>query len=96
LRSGLCLASPFRSKAAILPPTRLYNRAQLDINLADDTKQADAMTNLFTMFWNDSNVKGITVWGYIVAATWMSNTGLMKSDGTMRPAMTWLMDFLGR
>jgi hypothetical protein len=25
-----------------------------------------------------------------------TNTGIMKSDGTMRPAMSWLMDFLGR
>ena len=43
-----------------------------------------------------SGVKGVTVWGYIVGATWETNTGIMKSDGTMRPAMSWLMDFLGR
>ncbi|WP_437739576.1 hypothetical protein WME73_28615 [Sorangium sp. So ce302] len=28
--------------------------------------------------------------------TWLDNTGLMHPDGTMRPAMAWLMDFLGR
>jgi endo-1,4-beta-xylanase len=48
------------------------------------------------MFWDHSNVKGITLWGYIVGATWQPNTGLQEQDGGMRPAMTWLMDFLGR
>jgi len=48
------------------------------------------------MFMSNNNIKGITVWGYIVGATWQTNTGIMQSNGTMRPAMTWLMDFLGR
>ena len=50
----------------------------------------------FTMFWNDDNVKGITIWGYIEGQTWEANTGLMTSAGQKRPAMTWLMDFLHR
>lgn len=48
------------------------------------------------MFWNHANIKGITIWGYIVGATWVKNTGIMQSSDTMRPAMTWLMDFLKR
>ena len=52
------------------------------------------MQSQFTMFWNDPNVKGITLWGSIEGATWETNTGLMTSGGTMRPAMTWLVDFL--
>ena len=54
------------------------------------------MQSQFTMFWNDANVKGVTLWGYIEGATWETNTGLMTSSGTMRPAMTWLVDFLKR
>jgi GH35 family endo-1,4-beta-xylanase len=54
------------------------------------------MQSQFTMFWNDDNVKGITVWGYIEGQTWKANTGLMSSDGKQRPAMMWLMDFLKR
>ena len=69
---------------------------QLDIPVADDAQQAAIMKDLVTTFWNDANVPGITYWGYIVGATWRSNTGLIKSDGTMRPAMIWLMDFLRR
>ena len=51
---------------------------------------------LMSILWNDNNVKGITIWGYIVGQTWEANTGLMTSTGTMRPAMTWLTQFLNR
>lgn len=69
---------------------------EYDINVADDTQQMNIMRDQFTMFWNDANVHGITIWGYIVGSTWLPNTGLQQSNGTRRPAMTWLMDFLGR
>jgi len=39
---------------------------------------------------------GVTIWGYIQGQTWLANTGLMSSGGQQRPAMTWLMEFLGR
>jgi endo-1,4-beta-xylanase len=67
---------------------------EYDINLASDTQQQTVMQSEFTMFWSDNNVKGITLWGYIVGATWQANTGLMTTSGTMRPAMSWLVSFL--
>lgn len=69
---------------------------EYDIDLADDNQQKAVMQEQMTMFWNHPNVKGITLWGYIVGATWRPNTGLQQTDGTMRPAMQWLMNFLGR
>jgi endo-1,4-beta-xylanase len=69
---------------------------EMDLGISDDAQQAATMKDLVTTFWNDPNVPGITYWGYIVGFTWRANTGLMTSDGTMRPAMTWLMDFLHR
>jgi endo-1,4-beta-xylanase len=69
---------------------------EYDLNIADDTRQRDVMQSQFTMFWNNPNVKGITLWGYVSGATWLPNTGLMSSGGQQRPAMVWLMDFLGR
>ncbi|WP_437284634.1 endo-1,4-beta-xylanase [Sorangium sp. So ce406] len=69
---------------------------EYDISLADDDRQRQVMEEQFTMFYNHSAVKGITLWGYVVGATWRDNTGLLHPDGTPRPAMTWLMDFLGR
>jgi endo-1,4-beta-xylanase len=70
--------------------------SEYDINLADDTQQKNVMQSQFTMFWNDNNVKGVTIWGYVVGQTWLTNSGLMTSTGTMRPAMTWLKQFLNR
>jgi len=70
--------------------------SEYDINVADDEEQRRLYEDHVTMFWSHPDVKGITVWGYVLGATWMTNTGIMKSDGTMRPAMSWLMGFLGR
>jgi endo-1,4-beta-xylanase len=70
--------------------------SEYDLNIADDNQQKNVMQSQFTMFWNDANVKGVTLWGYVVGQTWQTNSGLMTSSGTMRPAMTWLMSFLGR
>lgn len=69
---------------------------QFDIGLADDEKQRAQDADYLTMFWDAPHVKGVTIWGYITGATWRANTGIMNSTGSMRPAMTWLMDFLKR
>jgi len=69
---------------------------EYDIDVADNTRQRDIMQSQFTMFWNNSNIKGITLWGYVSGSTWLTNSGLMSDTGVQRPAMVWLMDFLGR
>lgn len=69
---------------------------EYDLNISDDARQMSVLQDQFAMFWNNDNVKGVTYWGYIVGSTWVANSGLIQSNGTKRPAMTWLMDFLGR
>jgi endo-1,4-beta-xylanase len=70
---------------------------EFDIGIADDNRQKSKIQEHFTMFWNNTNVKGITFWGYINGSTWVANTGLIQSNGTtFRPSMTWLMDFIGK
>jgi endo-1,4-beta-xylanase len=68
---------------------------EYDIDLANDAQQRQVMESQFGMFWRNSSVKGITIWGYVSGATWRPNTGLMSEAGTPRPALTWLRDFLG-
>ena len=68
--------------------------SEFDLPIADDNRQREVMQGMFTMFWENPNVPGITLWGYIEGSTWVSNSGLMSSSGEMRPAMTWLMDYL--
>jgi endo-1,4-beta-xylanase len=68
---------------------------EYDVNIADDTQQKDVMEQQFSVFWNSPAIAGITLWGYIYGSTWKADTGLIK-NGTPRPAMTWLMSYLGR
>jgi endo-1,4-beta-xylanase len=69
---------------------------EYDLDVADDAKQAAVMQEQFTMFWQNEKIRGITLWGYVFGSTWLPNTGLILSDGTPRPAMSWLVSFLGR
>jgi endo-1,4-beta-xylanase len=68
---------------------------EYDIGDANDTNQANIFKAQFPIFLNTASVHGITVWGWINGATWVANTGLMNNT-TPRPAMTWLMQQLGR
>jgi endo-1,4-beta-xylanase len=59
-----------------------------------DAGQLAKYQALFPVLWTSSEVQGITTWGYIVGQTWHTGTGLVNSNGTERPAMTWLKGFV--
>lgn len=69
--------------------------SEYDINLSSDSEQRSVMAQQFPLFYEDSQVAGITLWGYIYGQTWLANSGLVR-NGTPRPAMTWLMTYLGK
>jgi endo-1,4-beta-xylanase len=69
---------------------------EFDLAIADDAEQERVMKEQFPLFWNEEQIKGITLWGYVFGSTWLDNSGLVKEDGTFRPAMDWLMNYLGR
>ena len=85
----------FLNRIATMTSLPIYV-TEYDIDVADDNRQRDIMQQQITMFWNNPNVKGITLWGYVSGSTWLPNSGLMSSSGQQRPAMVWLMDFIGR
>ena len=68
--------------------------SEYDIEATNDQTQLDYMKMHFPVFWNHPKVKGITLWGYVVGKTWRTGTGLIQENGTERPAMTWLMNYL--
>lgn len=70
--------------------------AEYDVNIENDQEQLEVMQEQFTFFYEHPSVKGITLWGYVYGSTWVDHSGLIYEDGTPRPAMTWLMDYLGR
>jgi len=70
---------------------------ELDLSYTDDNQQLQAYQQWFPMLRDSGYVKGITIWGWIYGKTWSPspNSGLIRS-GAFRPAMTWLMQQLGR
>jgi endo-1,4-beta-xylanase len=68
---------------------------EYDINLADDAAQLARFQDHFGFFLETEWVRGVTLWGWILGRTWVQNSGVIR-DGAPRPAMTWLMQELGR
>ncbi|HET7541540.1 MAG TPA: endo-1,4-beta-xylanase [Polyangiaceae bacterium] len=70
---------------------------EMDIDSTDDAKQLSLYQQYFPLFKSAGYVKGITIWGWIFGQTWSAapNSGLIR-NGTPRPAMTYLMEQLGR
>jgi endo-1,4-beta-xylanase len=71
---------------------------EYDISTPDDAKQLQLYQEHFQFFLETEYIKGVTLWGWIVGQTWSlaPDSGLIRADGTARPAMTWLMDELSR
>lgn len=69
---------------------------EYDVARTNDQEQLNIMSAQFPLFHDHQSVAGITLWGYVVGSTWVNGSGLIQSNGTPRPAMTWLMNYLGR
>jgi endo-1,4-beta-xylanase len=60
----------------------------------NDDQQLQLYKKIFPVLWQHQGVKGITLWGYIEGEMWQSTCHLVLKDGTWRPAMTWLADYI--
>ncbi|MBX2966363.1 MAG: endo-1,4-beta-xylanase [Cyclobacteriaceae bacterium] len=60
----------------------------------NDAQQLEIMQRVFPELWNHPAVQGITIWGYIQGQTWQSTAYLLRGDGTERPALTWLKNYV--
>jgi endo-1,4-beta-xylanase len=70
--------------------------SEYDIGDTNDQVQLQNVQAHFPVFWNHPHVMGITIWGYVSGRTWIEGSGLIQDNGTPRPAMTWLMNYIGR
>lgn len=68
--------------------------SEFDLNFDDDARQANVMRDLFSVFWDHPAVAGITHWGYRQGATWRTNAYLVRSDGSTRPALDWIVCYM--
>ena len=66
---------------------------ELDIDIANDTQQKSQYQKVLPAFWEKPYCAGVTLWGYVLGATWVSNSGLYRS-GAERPAMTWIKEYM--
>jgi endo-1,4-beta-xylanase len=67
-----------------------------DTGTPNDSVQLQLYQKLFPLFWQTRAVKGITIWGYEQGLTWTQGTTcyLVRSDGTARPAVYWLANYI--
>lgn len=66
---------------------------EFDISREDDAVQLSEYERIFPIFWDHPAVIGITLWGYR-PGTWQTNAFLVNTDGSERPALVWLRDYV--
>ncbi len=65
-----------------------------DTGTPNDNVQLQAYQKLFPLLWQYSDVKGITLWGYKEDEMWQPTCYLVRSDGTARPALLWMANYI--
>lgn len=67
--------------------------SELDMT-GDDATQLARYQQKFPLLWTHPAVAGVTLWGYIEGQTWVANSHLVRRDGSERPALTWLANYV--
>ncbi|WP_297099278.1 endo-1,4-beta-xylanase [uncultured Draconibacterium sp.] len=60
----------------------------------DDDEQLELYQRIFPLLWEHPAIQGITLWGYYENDMWQETCYLVRSDGTLRPAFTWLAEYV--
>ena len=68
--------------------------SEYDVNLADDHAQNQKYQEQFPVLWEHPGVHGVTLWGYQQNRIWRKNAYLIRADGSVRPALTWLINYV--
>ena len=58
---------------------------ELDIDIENDAQQKAQYQKVLPILWEAPYCAGVTLWGFIHGATWVSNSGLYKNNAE-RPA----------
>jgi hypothetical protein len=68
---------------------------EYDVDRSNDNQQLQIYQTQFPIFWEHPAVQGVTLWGYIQGQIWKTNAYLIRYNGSERPAMTWLQEYVG-
>ncbi|QKG55348.1 endo-1,4-beta-xylanase [Hymenobacter sp. BRD128] len=68
---------------------------EYDTDGLDDAVQLAEYQRVFPLFWENPNVKGVTLWGYR-PGHWRTAQGapLVNADATERPSLVWLRNYI--
>ena len=69
--------------------------SELELALVDDEAQRAKYEEIFPTIWEHPAVVGVNLWGYLEGNMWRDAGYLIRADGSDRPAMTWLREYLG-
>ena len=65
-----------------------------DSGTPDDQQQLELYQRIFPLLWEHPAIQGITLWGFLENTMWQETCFLVRSDGSWRPALTWLADYV--
>lgn len=65
-----------------------------NVDIADDNEQLKKYQEQFPLFWRYPAIEGVTLGGYIEGTQWRKEAYLIRADGTERPALKWLREYL--
>ena len=66
---------------------------ELDINKENDAQQKAQYQKVLPLMWEAPYCAGVTLWGYVLGHTWVTNSGLYRGSAE-RPAMTWIKEYM--
>jgi GH35 family endo-1,4-beta-xylanase len=66
---------------------------EMDISYSDDNIQLQNYQQVFPALYEHPGVEGITLWGWR-PGTWQADAYLLNQDGSERPALVWLREYL--
>ena len=69
---------------------------EYDVRIADDNAQLAKYQEQFPVIWENPGIRGVTLWGYMEGRIWRTEAYLLRSDGSERPAMEWLRDYIAQ
>ena len=72
---------------------RASSITEMDINHDNDNIQLQNYQRVFPVLYEHPGVEGITLWGWR-PGTWQTDAYLLNQDGSERPALIWLREYL--
>jgi len=68
--------------------------SEYDVNIASETEQKVKYESQFPLLWGHKGVHGVTLWGYRQGEIWRTDSYIVRSNGTARPALDWLKTYV--